>query len=75
MCDDDIDVRPDKLGSELRGAVASPIGIVKLDRKVLAFRVAEGAQTALESVSEWMRRRRGYQYPDARQFWGLLGKY
>jgi hypothetical protein len=43
MCDDDIDVRPDKLGSELRGAVSASIGIENLDRNVLAFRVAEGA--------------------------------
>jgi len=47
MGDDDIDLRPDKLGRELRGAIASAIGIAELDLNVLAFRIAEGVQTVL----------------------------
>jgi hypothetical protein len=67
MGDDNIDARPDKLGSELRGAVASRIRIAKLDRDVLAFRVAESAQPAPEGIGEWMRRRCGYQHADKGQ--------
>jgi hypothetical protein len=72
MGDDDIDTRPDKLGSELRGAVASPIGIEELYRDVLAFRVAESKQTAPEGVGKRMRRRRRHQHANMAQFSGLL---
>src|SRR5450631_3003601 len=72
MRDDDIDAEPDKLLSELLGAVASAVGITKLDLDVLALRIAEGAQTAPESISERMRRRRRHQYANTGQLSGLL---
>ena len=55
MGDDDIDAKPDELFSILLGTIASPVGIAELDLDVLAFRVAEGVQTAPEGISERMR--------------------
>jgi hypothetical protein len=72
MGDDDIDSGLDKLGSELRGTVASPIRIEEFDRDVLAFGVAESKQTAPESVGKRMWRRRRYQHANMRQFSRLL---
>jgi hypothetical protein len=52
MGDDYIDAKLDKLVSELLGTIASRLGIAELDLDVLAFRIAEGVQTAPESISE-----------------------
>src|ERR1700730_9795741 len=68
MGDDDIDTRPDKCSGELLGAVNSPIRIAELDLNVPAFGVAEGVQTAPESISEWMRRRRRHQHSNPGRF-------
>src|SRR6516165_12250287 len=72
MGDDDIDTRPDKCGGELLGAIASPIRIAELDPNVPAFGVAKGVQTAPESISEWMRRRRRHQHSNPGRFSRLL---
>jgi hypothetical protein len=72
MGDDDIDTRPDKCSGELLGAVNSPIRIAELDLNVPAFGVAEGVQTAPESISEWMRRRRRHQHSNPGRFSRLL---
>ena len=68
MGDDDIDAEPDEFFSELLGAIASPVGIAELDLDVLAFRIAEGMQTAPESISERMRRRRRHQHANKGRF-------
>src|SRR2546423_8107399 len=72
MGDDDIDTRPDKCSGELLSAVNSPIRIAELDLNVPAFGVAEGVQTAPESISEWMRRRRRHQHSNPGRFSRLL---
>jgi hypothetical protein len=72
MGDDYIDTEPDQLFSILRGAIASPVGIAELDVDVLAFRITEGLQTAPESISERMRRRRRHQHPNKGDFRWLL---
>src|SRR5262249_20307411 len=48
------------------------IRIAELDLNVPAFGVAEGMQTAPESISEWMRRRRRHQHPNPGRFSRLL---
>src|SRR5262249_44196511 len=72
MGDDYIDAKPDQLFSKLLGAIAAPLGIAELDLDVLAFRIAEGVQTAPESVSKWMWRRRRHQHANMGQLSGLL---
>jgi hypothetical protein len=72
MGDYNVDAKLDEFFRELLGAIASSVGIAELNRNVLAFRIAKGVQTAPEGVGEWMRRRRGYQHADARQFSDLL---
>ena len=41
--DDDIDAKPDEVFSIFLGAIASPVGIPKLDLNVPALRIAERA--------------------------------
>ncbi|MFZ1950814.1 MAG: hypothetical protein WA214_25550 [Pseudolabrys sp.] len=72
MRDDDIDSELDEFFSILLGAIAPPVGIAKLDLDVLTFRVAEGVQTAPESISERMRGRRRHQHANKGQFSRLL---
>ena len=72
MGDDDIDIEPDEFFSVLLGAIASRVGIAELDLDVLAFRIAEGVQSAPESISERMRRRRRHQHANKGQFSRLL---
>lgn len=72
MRDDDIDSELDEFFSILLGAIAPPVGIAKLDLDVLTFRVAEGVQTAPESISERMRGRSRHQHADEGQFSQLL---
>jgi hypothetical protein len=57
MRDDDIDAKPDKLLSELLGAIASPVAITKLNYDIPAFRIAEVMQASPERVGERMWRR------------------
>jgi hypothetical protein len=57
MRHDDINVELDQLGSEHRGAVASPFRVTPFDCDVLALDIAERLQTSSESVGERMRRR------------------
>jgi hypothetical protein len=57
MSHDHSNIAPNKLVGDLSGAVASPLRVPKLDPDILTFRIAEGAQTAPESISERMRRR------------------
>jgi len=47
-----IDTKPDKFFSELFGAVASQIGVTKLNPDVLTFRIAESMQPPPERFSE-----------------------
>jgi hypothetical protein len=56
MGDENVDLEPDEFFSELLGAIASPVGITKLNLNVPAFRIAEGVQPTPESISERMRR-------------------
>jgi hypothetical protein len=57
MSHDYSNIAPNKLCGKFGGAVASPLRVPKLDHDILTFRIAEGAQTAPESISERMRRR------------------
>src|SRR6516165_5753672 len=72
MRNDDIGAESDKFLGVLLGAIASPVGIAKLDLDVFTIRVAEGVQTAPECIGERMRRRRGHQHPNKGEFsWSL----
>ena len=74
MRDDDIDSELDEFFSILLGAIAPPVGIAKLDLDVLTFRVAEGVQTAPESISERMRGRRDTSTPIRGNFPGCCAR-
>ena len=54
MGDDYIDAKPDEFFSELLGAIASQIGVSKLNLYVLTFRIAESMQPAPKRISERM---------------------
>jgi len=69
---DDVDAKLDELSRNLAGAIAAPPGIAELERDIPAFRIAKDLQTTSEGVGERMRRRRGYQHADKRQFSWLL---
>ena len=70
--DDDIDAKMDELGRNLAGAVTAPTGIADIERDVPVLRIAKGLQTPPERIGERMRRRRGDQHADERQFSRLL---
>src|SRR5712692_11404360 len=72
MRNDHIDAELDQLNSKLGGTIASPVGIAEFKRNVLPFHVAKWAQASSKGISEWMWRRSGNQYADARQFSRLL---
>jgi len=72
MRDDDISTEPDQLFGMLLGTIAPPVGIATLDLDVFTFRVAEGVQTAPESVSERMRGRCRHQHAYKGEFSRLL---
>jgi hypothetical protein len=74
MGHDDIDSELNQLGSKREGTVASPSCVTPLDRNILALHIAERLQTSSKGVSEGMRRRRGDQRTDTRQFRRLLRK-
>ena len=72
MGDDDIDTRANEFLSVLFGAIAPPVGIAKLDFDVLPFRIAEGVQTAPESIGERMRGRGRHEHANNGRFSRLL---
>jgi hypothetical protein len=55
MGDDYIDAEPDEFFSIFFGAIASPVGITKLDLNVPAFRIAERVQAAPECIRKGVR--------------------
>ena len=72
MGDDDIDAKTDELGRNLASADDCPTGIADIERDVPVLRIAKGLQTPPERIGERMRRRRGDQHTDERQFSRLL---
>src|SRR5262249_40447578 len=68
MGDDYIDIKPHELFTILLGAIASPLGIAELDRDVLAFRIAESAQSSSKGIGKRMWSRRRDQHSNMRQF-------
>ena len=55
MSDNYIDGKPDELFSKLLSAIASQIGVSKLNLDVLTFRITESTEPPPERFSERMR--------------------
>jgi hypothetical protein len=55
MSDNYIDAKPDELFSELLGAIASQIGVSKLNFDVLTFGITESMKPPPERFGERMR--------------------
>src|SRR6266853_163742 len=75
MRNNDIGAEADKFLGVLLSTIASQVGIAKLDLDVFTVRAAEGVQTAPECIGERMRRRRGHQHSNKREFsWSLCAR-